>query len=441
MASTGRRSPAGVLGVLVVLLVIIAGSAAGVVLVSARLSSAAGVWVSPVSTIKKGAIQPTLALKSLAGVSEQDVLAQALASGSGDTALTILLYSASLSDEERASGLVKVAEQMARAGASSTAFLALRTAAVVAILSPAMPDHARAAVLNQAGQALAALRKTDEAARAYDAAATIALHSARLEPTYRRLLLEALATDYARIGRNQRAKDLRRAAQDDEPAGEPTPYLLPTLLVSVSPGDGDLWAELQDTSAKRMDLAAALIAALEGQWPTPSETVRKALETALMAEDRLRERLYTDGLAQTSNLMERVAYARAWMEWLALKRQVADQGFGVALVPAWERRHSDVLASLQKACEDYYLIMRDVAVSLPDQLEAAQADVDIIADQIKLARLGICPDAPEADLLRTLDRAIKERVPLRSDTSLYVTVREERGGQVFFLVPASDLLR
>ncbi len=441
MAGTGRRSPAGVLGVLVVLLVIIGGSAAGVVLLSGRLSSAAGPWVSPLSAIKKGAIDPAVALKSLAGVREQDVLAQALAAGSSDTALAVLLYSASLSDEERTSGLLKVAGRMVQAGEGSTALLALRTAALVAMLSPIMPDHGRAAVLNQVGQALAALGKTDEAARAYDGAATIALHSARLEPTYRRLLLEGLAADYAHIGRGERARDLRRAAQDDDPPGEATPYVLPTLLVSVSAGDGELWTELEETTTKRTELVAALIAAMEGSSPTPSETVRKALETTLVAEDRLRERLYSDGLAQTSNLMERIGYARAWMEWLALKRQVADQGFGVALVPAWERRHSDVVASLQKACEDYYLILRDVAVSLPDQLEAAQATVDAIADQVKLARLGIYPDAPEAELLSALERATRERVSLRNDNSLYVTVKEERGGQVFVLVSVADLVR
>jgi len=398
---------------------------AAVFVVSEQFPSAAGPRLSPLSAIKAGAINPALALDSLAGVHDQSVAERAIASGSIETAFATLLYSTSLNDQMRAAGLLTLANRLTQDGKKDQALLAARTAVDVAILSPMMPDYNRAAALAQAGQVLRSLGKTDEATYAYDTAAIITEHSGRIDPSYRQVLLEGLAEDVSRAGHKEQARQLRAAANAEPPTLDATPYVLPALLIPLVRGESADWAELDAATTERVSLASALVAALEGNSPTPSETVRQSLEKALLAEDRLREQVYSQGLAESDNLLQRVAYARVHMEWLTLKWRVARQGFGMALVPAWENQVGAIEASLHKACDDYYVILRDVAASLPDQIEAVQGAIDVIQDEIKLGRLGLPPYAQEGELVRALDKANRERMDLGLG-SLYVTMKTEK---------------
>jgi hypothetical protein len=169
-----------------------------------------------------------------------------------------------------------------------------------------------------------------------------------------------------------------------------------------------------------------LVTALEGNSPQPPETVRQSLEKTLVREDRLRAQVYGDGLDQSSDLLQRVAFARARVEWLTLKWRVAQQGFGMALVPAWESQQLDIEATLSQACQEYFLILRDAAISLPRQGEAVQGQMEAILDQIKMGRLGLPPYAQEGELVRALDQVERELMGLGLGR-LYVTVKADNG--------------
>jgi len=427
MAGQPGRSVA-VFGLAVVLLVLatIAVVVAAVVVASSRFASAASPWVSPLSVIKAGAINPALALGSLAGQDDQDIVDRAIAAGSADTALATLLYSTSLNDQTRANGLLRASRLLARQNRNEQALLVAHTAADVAMLSPTMTDYGRAAALDEAGQVMAQVGKKDEAASAYGMAATIALQSGRLDPAYRQLLIEGLAADYTRLGRPEQARALRGAAQ---PALSPdkNPAVYPGLLVPLIPGDSPAWVSLQAATAKRTTLTASLIAALQGQASGAPEPVRQALEKVLIEEDQLSDTVYSDGIAHSDNLLQRVAYARARVAWLTLKWRIARQGFGMALVPAWESQAREIEANLHKAFEDYYLILRDAGISLPGNVDAAQATVDIIQDQIKMGRLGMPPYAHEAELLSALADAWQQRINL-GGVRLYITTTYGKSG-------------
>jgi hypothetical protein len=361
------------------------------------------------------------------------VTERSTAANSTETTLAALLYSTTLSDQARTAGLATLALSLARDGQKERAELAAHTTIDVAILSPTMPDYNRSAVLAQAGQALAALGKNSEALQAYGTSAIIAERSGRLDPSYRAILLQGLANDVSRIGQNDMAKALRVAANSNPPPADASPYVLPSLLVPLLPDGASAWTDLEAAIAERESIATALIAALDGQSPTPSETVRQSLERVLQREDRLREQVYTAGIADGSDLLRRVAYARARMDWLVLKWRVARQGFGMALVPTWESQERDIEASLRQACDDYYVIVRDAAVSLPSQIQAVQGTIDVIQDQIKFGRLGWPPFAREGELLRSLDMAARQRMDLGIG-SLYVTVRTSNGNSQLAVV-------
>lgn len=428
MAAEQHRKSVAVLTLIVVLLIltVIAAVGAAVLILTDRFTSAASPWVSPLSAIKAGAINPALALRPLSDTPDQTVVDEALAAGSSETALAALLYSTSLDDQTRAAGLLTLATRFAGASQKERAALAARTAVDVAILSPTMPDYNRVASLAQAAQILAGAGKSGEAIHALSTAAVIAQHSGRIDSSYRQRLLEGLASDAGRMGRKDVERELRAALNSELPALDTTRAVLPKLLIPLTGNGNGAWSELDAATAERISLARALIASLEGNSPTPSETVRQSLEKALVREDRLREQVYGNGITQGDNLLQRVAYARARMDWLALKWRVARQGFGMALVPAWESQERDIEANLQDACDDYFVILRDAAISLPSQSEAVQGALDAIQDQIKLGRLGLPPYAQEGELVRALDRAVADRMNLGLG-NMHVTVTTVKG--------------
>lgn len=405
MTRDHRRSSVAVLGLLGLLCVLVAIAATGIALVvfSDRFASRAAPWVSPLSAVRTGGIDPSLALGSLAGVDDGAIAERAAAAGSADTALATILYSVSLDDQARASALIGLARKLTQSDKSALALLAANTAIDVALLSPTMTEHGRVVALDQAGQLLASLGKGDDAARAYAEATTIAVNSGGLDPSYRQILLEALLVDVTRLGRSDLVRTVRAGIRFDAPAATSAnrfPLLHESMTIDSLDGDALALAE-----EERIELAQALIASLDGQSPTPANIIRASLERALLAEDRLRQQVYADGLANSSDLLQRVAHARAAMQWQALKWRVARQGFGMALVPTWESHLREIEATLGKACDDYYLLAHDAAISAPAQTEAAHTAVYTIRDQIKMGRLGLPPSGQEAELVRALDKA------------------------------------
>ena len=175
MTADHHRRSVAVFSLLVVLLILAIVAAVGVslLILSNRFTSVASPWVSPLSTIKAGAIDPALALGPLADIPDDVVSEQALAAGSADTALATLYYSTSLDDQTRTAGLLSVAMRFADAGQRDRAAQAAATAADVAILSPTMPDYSRATALAQASQILARSGKRSQAVRVLSDAGVI----------------------------------------------------------------------------------------------------------------------------------------------------------------------------------------------------------------------------------------------------------------------------
>jgi hypothetical protein len=431
MAVQHARSSLVLFGLLAgtLIAVTVAASAGAVIVLSDRLPAPPSPSASPLSSVTSRAISPSRALASLAGANDLDVIDRALAANDSDTAFATLLYSAEINDQVRAGSLLSLARLLAQSKKSAQALSAVRSAVDIALLSPSMSDYSRSVALDQAGQILVSLSKKDEAIHAYTAAATIATQSGRIDPGYRQMLLEGLATDLTHMGSSQQARSLR-AAVSNPPSPDTTSAVLPGLLVPLTNGTGAAWSDLETTMAKRIDLAAGLISSLNGQSPVLTETVRQQLAATLVSEDRLRLQIDTAGISQSSNLLQRIAFARERTQWLTQKWRITRQGFGMTLVPAWEEQRSDIEASLDKAYSDYYVILRDAAISLPGYHESAQALVEIVQLQIEIGRLGVPMGFQEADLLRDLDNAQRD-LSNRGGANLYVKVVIDKGNSYF----------
>ena len=129
--------------------------------------------------------------------------------------------------------------------------------------------------------------------------------------------------------------------------------------------------------------------------------------------------------------------------WQTLKWRVAARGFGLALVPTWERSLPEIEASLRTSQEDRYVCLLELAALLPDPLAARQATVNALVEELELGRLGLYPGAPERGLAGDLTVAIGDRVSLRRDDTLFVVPATRNGGTDigFAFATADQLLR
>ena len=116
MAGQHARSSLVVFGLLAGMLILatVAASAGAVIVLSDRLPAPPTPRPSALSTVASGAINPSLALASLAGANDQDVIDGALAAGDTETAFATLLYSVQLSDQARTGSLLSLARSLAQ---------------------------------------------------------------------------------------------------------------------------------------------------------------------------------------------------------------------------------------------------------------------------------------------------------------------------------------
>ena len=193
----------------------------------------------------------------------------------------------------------------------------------------------------------------------------------------------------------------------------------------------------------RFQAAIELITTMEARPVGQTEVKRQALEKALLAEDQAQDQYYLEQMRKAPTISARLAVARQRSAWLTLKWRVAARGFGLALVPDWESSLRDIEAGLRRALEDQYTLQLELAAVLPDALQARQAVMDTLVEEIKLAQIGLFPNAPERGLANDLTTAIRDRIDLRDDGTLYIVAATRTGTTEigFAFATADQLLR
>jgi len=438
---TFRRLIAAIVALLLVLLA--AGLIVwGTIIVLANRQAAVPVRPTGLpANLKPQNIDPLLTLQSLAGIPDADVVAQALAQGKGDTALAILAFAHTFSDLQRATALLTLAQIYSAKGENDRSAYCWQLLTNLAVLSTEFHDYQKANLLLQAGEGMQSLGKREEAEEAYDRVQEIARYSPMLQPPHRVSLLKALATKYVQLERPAKAQEAIHAAEDPAPAGNTPRIGTPLPVRSPDWGDSPAWAQVTARQVERWQLAGAYIAALAEKRAAEEEG--QALKESLLAEDEAWRQWYEEQSQRPMGLGLRAAMARTWVGWLLLKWWVASQGFGLSLVPEWEAQAKEIQGELRRAWEDDYALRLELAASLPDPLDARQAVVDTLLDEIKMGRLGLYPNPPERGLVGDLAEAIRDRIALQRDDTLYVVgvTRVGTGTTLFAFANAEQLLR
>ena len=427
----------------VLLAVVVAGSVlfGGFVVLANRQAGALPRPAGLAGYVKAENLDPSLLLRSLAGMPDRQVLGYVLSAGRNESAFAILAFGDSLSDPERANAALSLAQAFAAAGDNEKSSICYGLLARLAVLTNDFHDYQKANLLLQAGDGLAQLGRRAEAEEAYDRAQELARYSPVLQPSIRTQLLASLSAKYGALGLTAKAAEAARAASQPAAAraDEPVAVALPAAPVSWQ-GD-ESWSRLKSLEMARFQATIELITVMEARPVGQTEVRRQALEAALLREDQAQEAYYLEQMRKAPTVSARLAVSRQRSSWLTVKWRVAARGYGISLAPDWEASLRDIEAALRRAMEDQYTYQLELASLLPDALQARQAVIDTLVEELKMSQFGLFPNAPDRGVAGDLTAAVGDRIALRDDGTLFVVAATRSGtAEIGFAFATADQL-
>ncbi len=343
---------------------------------------------SPIAMLDVKAIDPALALVSLGGIPESQVIAEAVKKSRAETALAGLLFYPNLSDKESAGNFLLLAGAFAKTVNQDKALLSYQMAYACAILSPDIPDIVRTDLLLQAAEGLMALQQPESAKLYLAQAFTIAAGSPLLQAAQRKTIFERLQKNYLTLDE----RELARKSLDlsvHPPALAPItpavlllpPYQPVPLPPTVQTAEANRWLKAQQLAALMVDRAGN----------APPEAYQ-ALEKALLEEDAQKQQFYESQLSTATQVSQKNNLCLAQISWLATKYRIAKRGYGVSLVTAWEADAPQIQADLAKSYQRLFDIYADLIVALPDISQIDQATTEKLRHEVLAGELGWYPN-------------------------------------------------
>ncbi len=147
----------GTLFILMLILMVVVG-----ILIYSRASvgtSSSIIGRSSLNQLEPDQIDPALAVASLGGVPEVEIIAEALDKARPETALSVLLFEPMLNNKESAGGFLQLARTYAGGGNNRDAAFSYKMAGAIATLAPDLSDTVRADIFLQAGGGFTGIEK------------------------------------------------------------------------------------------------------------------------------------------------------------------------------------------------------------------------------------------------------------------------------------------
>ncbi|HMR63173.1 MAG TPA: hypothetical protein PKE64_04090 [Anaerolineae bacterium] len=413
-APTGLMIVVGTLAFLALLLVI----AVGLLVVSqfftpaGQLSAVFG--VNPLNELNIEEIDPALAVASLGGAADDEVIRQALNQSRPETALATLLFASTITNRQTAGGLLQLAEAYVEAGNTEKATFVYELAGTVATLAPELPDTTRTDIFIQAARELSRLNRQELAKFYLDQAYVIAANSPTLQAAPRRALFESLHSGYQAAGESTLARQSLTLSADPPAAqGEAPPPLLPARRAISLP------TPAQEAEARRWQTAQELVVRLVRNGTAPQTSV-DALGQALVIEDLEKTGFFERQIAETTQIRQRIDIVQAQIDWLSIKYRVARRAYGLSLVPEWEAQAERIRSNLTKSYETLFALYSDWAVALPNASQIDQVTVERLRQEVLAGQLGRYPNYPEQQRQRQLEEAAQKLLETQPELRIFV---------------------
>ena len=390
--------------------------------------------VGPLDMVDVSQVDPALALASLGGVPETEVIAQAIDKARPETALSAILFQPGLTDKETAGSLLLLAaaygaDRTASSGAREKAIFGYRMAGTIGTLSPNIPDTVRADIFMEAGEGLVQLDETELANAYFDQAFVVANHSPYLQAVRRRAIFERLQKNYIIIGEREAARlslNLSATPPDLSSSTPEEPILPQTEAVPLS-------QLAQEAEAIRWRRAQELAAILVDRGGSAPEVTIENLRQALIEEDRQKIPFFESELATATRLSKKIDITAAQIVWLTVKYKVARQAYGISLVPEWEAQVEQIRANLTKTYERLYALYADLIVALPEVSQIDKATEERLRREILAGELGRYPNYPEEQRQKQLLDATNQLIETQPEIFLFVGVDAVGNQEVFSL--------
>jgi tetratricopeptide (TPR) repeat protein len=384
-------------------------------------------------------IDPHGALATLAGVSDVEVVNQALSQGDLETAYATVLFSTQLTDREQVGNLLLLGQAQAIEGDNSRAQRCYRQASLISVLSPTLSDFGRASSLLEVGEGLVEAGSRDEALFNYDQAFVLAVHSPFMKDPHRADTLGLLATGYSELGRAELSEEcdsLRTEILYSTDVTGTASTLTPeqpiaNFLTQIPAPPAAMVASYEE---RRKEAVRELRNALQDNSDVNAVSPELVTDVtqALVNEDNARSTAYEDELAAASSLVLRIGIAEARVDWLLIKYRVSLGGFGLDLVPAWSEDVAGIAAELSAAREELHAIYGEQIDTFGDEMAKDRAWFDVLRLEILQGRLGLYPDYPEEELISQLAE-VSASLADAGDPSLHPEAVYEDGVPVFSL--------
>ena len=361
-----------------------------------RRATANAAWHDPADAIQPESIAFDLALLSLAGVPDEQILALSIEMQELGTAHATLAFGLDLTDVQRTNGWLWLAFRYQEAGQAQRAARAYRLAGHGAILGQDLSDLSRAETLLSVGRELIQLHDEPSARFFLGQAALIAANAPQLTAHHRRTLLEQLVPTILRAGGGRDDwYDLAKAVDRGTASGTLGAVGQNVDRAAVSEEGGAL---LRAQDARRAAAAVWLAGASDAQAEAARATeteLRQALVGALLAEE-VAVSQYVESVGDTPGLILGAQATR--LRWLGLKRRIAAGAAGAGLLPRWEAHREEIEAALTAAWSRWLALQAERGVSgVNDRFEGLKSS--IVLEAVVAAYWGFYPDAPVADLL------------------------------------------
>ncbi len=396
---------------------------------------------SPLDEIDRTQIDPALALASLGGVPDIDVIAQAVNTARPETALAAILYTPTLTDKETAGELARLANFYQNNPEKAT--LCLQWAGTVATLSPHLADTARVDLFIQAGEGLLNLEQTAFAELYFDQAFLIASESPHLQAVQRRIFFERLQKNYIILNNRQKARTSLNMSANPPAVGSTATEesVLPPINPIALPAD------IQESEATRWQYAQELAAIMVERGGSAPLANQQALQQILLTEDAQKLTFFETAFDSAPGISHKIDVIWAKIQWLSIKYRVAKQGYGLSLIPEWEADAEQIRADLTKTYEQLFMLDADLIVALPNATKIDTATLERLRQEVLAGQLGRYPNYPQEQRKKQLLEAVEQFAATRPEypiiTVTTVTEQATANEQIMFTLatnPAREVV-
>jgi hypothetical protein len=364
-------------------------------------------------------IDPALALASLGGVPEAEVIIEAIDKERPETALAALLFQSDLTDKESAGDFLLLAPAYATNNQREKAIFSYQMVGTIATLSPNIPDTVRADLFLQTSEGLIKLNEQTLAKFYLDQAFVVASSSPFLKAAHRRSIFERLQKNYITLEERELARkslDLSANPPDLTRLTEQTTILPPSEGIALP-------KPIQEIEANRWIKAQELAALLVERGGHAPPSAIKVLKEALLEEDEQKMPFYEAELRDTAQLSKKIDITVAKIEWLSIKYRLAKQAYGLNIIPEWEAQAEQIRADLTKTYETLFALYADYIVALPEVSQIDKTTEEKLRREVLVGELGRYPNYPDEQRRKQLLDITHQLMTNQPEINIFVGVK------------------